>query len=498
MNKNIQELEKNNFILWIPENSETNLDVEFIVGNDNDGTFEPKQAFLMSSHPLFKDLFVLSISETDLVKNEVIHYGYSVCHSEIFGDPWNISFNPDCVYSSGDYVSICMLTGNERTVCDPSGDFEVFERSNKGIRSLPFNNSLSLMDIDYDFYCSQDLDEIGVNGFFLELEAVLANSFVELLRLINILHEKKIRTILALNITKLLNRSLLPYIPTGSPELLHKSVGYSPLDGRKKEQIPFQEFLISRLLVFTKYFDGLLLEDVDEIDNWDFIERITKAVRQQWNQRCEHVLATFHHDAKFIVVADSKNDIIELIRQNRVDAVLHEVIFQLIEDDFFEGVKLLVNPLRLGVQDLTNIINIYQKIPSEAHLIACISSVSIPLFTELPDFECQCRLLEIRKHHPAFMQNDISFIHWDTNEKMVVVIGKGDPNTEDYALIVINFSDFEQSEEEMYEIPHFDFCFKHLKCYDVVNDSIQKPVLPLLSWSGHVYISSKYSKLCSL
>jgi 1,4-alpha-glucan branching enzyme len=248
--------------------------------------------------------------------------------------------------------------------------------------------------------------------------------------------------------------------------------------------------------------DGIRMDSVNNIANWDFVQQYKDHARGFWKKRGGS-------DATFLVVGEELSVPLELIAQNRLDGLWNERGKHLLrsailgqnhesEPSFEWTVRKLVDCRLLGFRDCAQAVNYVGSHDVEGFrnerlfdflqnngvvfaepriklAFACLlTSVGIPMifagdefadqhdlavvhpqkqrdtvnFDRLADpfrrrvFDYVARLVALRVRHPALAVNDTEFIHVDFEAgKRALVWRRGaDPN--DPVVVIANFSDF--------------------------------------------------------
>lgn len=139
--------------------------------------------------------------------------------------------------------------------------------------------------------------------------------------------------------------------------------GYSPIDGKKADIYPSREFLKAYIYHWLDYYriDGLRLDSVNNIDNYDFLQELKDFSRSYWRQNGGR-------DDNFLVVGEELSVPLALVQQNRLDGMWNEkfkhIIRQVIlgqswsdEPSFEWSVRKLIDCRLLGFSDGTQSVN---------------------------------------------------------------------------------------------------------------------------------------------
>jgi pullulanase len=103
--------------------------------------------------------------------------------------------------------------------------------------------------------------------------------------------------------------------------------GYDPISGAKTSMVPARQLM---LLFITRWirdlrFDGVRMDSVENVSNWDFIQQFKDRARALFEERCAAAgVSAADADQRFIVVGEELNDPIDLITQNRLDGLWND------------------------------------------------------------------------------------------------------------------------------------------------------------------------------
>ena len=153
----------------------------------------------------------------------------------------------------------------------------------------------------------------------------------------------------------------------------YKVQGYDPMGGTERDIYPAREFMKTQLSHWINFFhiDGVRIDSVKTIYNWDFIEDFSQTGRDCWRRRCDtHSIPAHAADERFLIVGEILDDHEEreLVRQKRADGVWnesfkrrvrHAILGQHLSDDnsFEETVKRMIDCRRIGYSDLSQVTN---------------------------------------------------------------------------------------------------------------------------------------------
>lgn len=102
---------------------------------------------------------------------------------------------------------------------------------------------------------------------------------------------------------------------------------YDPGDGTVHDHPPARAFMYTCLERWMRDFnlDGLRLDSVETVANWDFVGTFTANARAQFRSwAAAQGLSTEEADARFLAVGEELNLPLDLIRQHRVDALWND------------------------------------------------------------------------------------------------------------------------------------------------------------------------------
>lgn len=139
--------------------------------------------------------------------------------------------------------------------------------------------------------------------------------------------------------------------------------GYNPITGEKSKIFPSREFMKAYIYHWMEYFriDGLRLDSVNNIDNYDFLQELKDFSRTYWKQRGGR-------DDNFLVVGEELSVPLALIEQNRLDGMWNEKFKHIIraailgrnwsdEPSFEWTIRKMIDSRLLGFRDGTQCVN---------------------------------------------------------------------------------------------------------------------------------------------
>ena len=135
--------------------------------------------------------------------------------------------------------------------------------------------------------------------------------------------------------------------------------GYSPTTGETTNVYPSREFMKAYIYHWMDYFhiDGLRLDSVNNINDYDFLQELKDFSRNFWLQRGGK-------NDNFLVVGEELSEPLALINQQRLDGMWHEQFKQIVrqiilghnwwnEPSFEWSVRKMIDCRLLGFQDGT-------------------------------------------------------------------------------------------------------------------------------------------------
>lgn len=283
--------------------------------------------------------------------------------------------------------------------------------------------------------------------------------------------------------------------------------GYHPVRGDRASLVPAREYMKTAIAHWMDFYriDGLRLDSVNNVANYDFLQELKDYARALWQSRGGS-------PDRFLVVGEELSVPLDLIRQKRLDGLWNEKFKQIARQvllgrswpaapDFAASLRALIDCRQLGFEDGAQAVNylgshdvggsgnerLYNYLLAngvrdvERRIklgFACLlTAVGIPLilagdefadqqdlgtgdehgpakqvdpvnFGRLADpwrkqvFDYVARLVRLRTASPALAVNDTEFIHFDFEEgKQVIAWQRG--RGEDLVVVVANFSDWE-------------------------------------------------------
>jgi pullulanase len=296
---------------------------------------------------------------------------------------------------------------------------------------------------------------------------------------------------------------------------------YDPINGERRSLYPARQWLKARLSRWMADFavDGIRLDSVNNIANWDFVQEFKDRARDIWQQ-------TGGAPDKFLVVGEELAVPLDLLTQNRLDGLWNERFKRMIrqallgrnaedEPSFEWTVRKIIDCRLLGFSDGAQAVNYLgshdvggfrnerlfdylqkngvAKTEERIKLafVCLLTAGGVPMIfagdefadahdlsTEHPPkqrdavnferrdqpfrrriFEYVSRLVKLRTTHAGLASNDTDFIHVDFSEgKRVMAWRRGQANSDQQLIVLANFSDFASEAtrtEAEYRIPNW-------------------------------------------
>ena len=139
--------------------------------------------------------------------------------------------------------------------------------------------------------------------------------------------------------------------------------GYHPITGNRSWFVPAREYMKAYIAHWLNYYrvDGLRLDSVNNIANYDFLQEFQDLARSQWRERGGT-------DDRFLVVGEELSVPLDLVYQHRLDGLWNEKFKQIVrqvilgrnwygESSFEWSVRKLIDCRNLGFTDGTQAVN---------------------------------------------------------------------------------------------------------------------------------------------
>jgi len=281
--------------------------------------------------------------------------------------------------------------------------------------------------------------------------------------------------------------------------------GYDPISGQTGSFCPARQFMKAYLLRWMADFavDGIRMDSVNNIANWDFVQEFKDLARSSWQQQGGT-------SDKFIVVGEELAVPLGLVRQHRLDGLWNEEFKRMLrcvllgqngekEPSFEWTVRKIIDCRLLGFSDGAEAVNYVGSHDVEGFrnerlfnflqnngiplteeriklaFVCLLTAVGIPMilagdeFADQHDlsvshppkqrdavnfgrlgepfrrriFDYVARLVKLRTSNDALAVNDTDFIHSDFNSgKRVLCWRRGAYGSDQQVVVVANFSDF--------------------------------------------------------
>lgn len=285
----------------------------------------------------------------------------------------------------------------------------------------------------------------------------------------------------------------------------HAVTAYDPVAGGTHAIVPARQLMKAHLLRWMTDFaiDGIRMDSVNNIANWDFVHEFTERARDTWR-------ANGGSGDRFLVVGEELSVPLALLRQRRLDGLWNEDFKRMVrnailgrndgEEPSFEwSVRKMIDCRSIGFEDGAQAVNYVGSHDVEGFrnerlfnflqnngvvlteeriklaFVCLLTAVGIPMifagdefadqhdlsvthppkqrdavnFDRLEDpfrrrvFDYVARLVHLRTTYDALAVNDTDFIHVDFNDgKRVIAWRRGRPGSDRHVVVVANFSDF--------------------------------------------------------
>jgi pullulanase len=102
--------------------------------------------------------------------------------------------------------------------------------------------------------------------------------------------------------------------------------GYDPISGQSMSLSPARQLMKASLLRWMDDFhiDGIRMDSVENVYNWDFIQEYKNLARETWRQNFAAQGSIGGADERFLVVGEELTEPLEILRQQRLDGLWHE------------------------------------------------------------------------------------------------------------------------------------------------------------------------------
>jgi pullulanase len=101
---------------------------------------------------------------------------------------------------------------------------------------------------------------------------------------------------------------------------------YDPVSGRTMSLYPARQLMVTSLLRWINDFrvDGIRMDSVENVGNWEFIGEYKDLARKTWKQRFEEQGNGQGADERFLVVGEELQEPLGILKQHRLDGLWHE------------------------------------------------------------------------------------------------------------------------------------------------------------------------------
>ena len=330
--------------------------------------------------------------------------------------------------------------------------------------------------------------------------------------------------------------------------------GYHPVTGKCDRIVPAREYMKLHIAHWIDYYrvDGLRLDSVNNIANYDFLQEFKDYARSLWQERGGT-------SDRFLVVGEELSVPLALVQQNRLDGLWNEKFKQILrrvilgknafgEESFEWSVRKLIDCRLLGFIDGSQAVNyvtshdvegfgnerLYNYLENNGIVdkqkyiklafVCLLTAMGIPMilageefadehdlspeevkdkqvdpvnYERLNDswrkniFNYVARLVHLRTTSEALGVNDTQFIHVDFNEgKRVVVWQRG--CGEQLVVVVANFSDYGSPNWAEYVVPNWPNALPGKQWREVTQDRTvpegKAGKEPIFPWEAKVYV----------
>ncbi len=331
-----------------------------------------------------------------------------------------------------------------------------------------------------------------------------------------------------------------------------RTPAYDPISGENILTVPARQHMFSYLTRWMRdiRIDGIRIDSVENVANWDFLRDFKNRAREIWNERWAAQGLGDGVDARFQGRLDG-------LWNDKFRALIRAALIGLTEDglSFEETVRRAIDCRALSFSDGTQAINYLTSHDVEGFrkerlfnffsssgvtdierrvklAFACLlTAVGVPMilageefadqhdrfnsqgdvtqdggkqvdpvdFSRLRDdwrqriFEYVARLVKARTELPALSVNDTNFIHTDFNDGKRVLVWQRGSNVQMPVVVVANFSDFvsDGGLAGEYRVPNWPSTPSGRQWREVTQERIVAPEFvgrePLFAWEAKVY-----------
>ncbi len=104
------------------------------------------------------------------------------------------------------------------------------------------------------------------------------------------------------------------------------STSYDPISGEVRRLCPARQWMQLHLAHWMLHYriDGIRMDSVNNVRNYDFVGEVTATARERWRQRWAHETGAGGADERFLVVGEELAVPLDLLRQGRLDGLWNE------------------------------------------------------------------------------------------------------------------------------------------------------------------------------
>jgi pullulanase len=148
------------------------------------------------------------------------------------------------------------------------------------------------------------------------------------------------------------------------------TAGYDPISGESRQIYPARQLMKLHLAHWLAYFhiDGIRMDSVENVYNWDFVQECSEGMRQLWRERWLKANGSVGGaDERFLVLGENLRMSLDLLREKRLDALWNEWFLSLLRNAILgrpsdglslsETVHRMLDCRRLGFQDGAEAVN---------------------------------------------------------------------------------------------------------------------------------------------
>ena len=145
--------------------------------------------------------------------------------------------------------------------------------------------------------------------------------------------------------------------------------GYDPISGAQTSIYPARQLMYTYLTRWMRDFhiDGIRIDSVENVSNWDFVQGFKDLARQLFEERCAaQGMSTAEADERFLVVGEELTEPMALLTQGRLDGLWNDTFRALVRSvilgegdsgSFENNVRQMVDCRALGFTDGAQAVN---------------------------------------------------------------------------------------------------------------------------------------------